>query len=760
MRRIALGLSVLIAVAGCTADRTPPRSGAASSPAQSANASGRFNAIRPLRSTAGAAAAQRMRTGLASLPDRGELLAYDDTRKTRREGAFTSYPIALSEAHAFRAARPGGSISLRAPDGRLIRLAYERHIEHADGNWTWIGRQADGTDAVITFGEKAVYGSIEQRNGEPLQITTLASVPWLVQTDASRLGRGNDGRPGAGDFLLPSLPTTVARPRADAATPASAGLAMPGVSASATSAARTVDVVIGYTSGLATQLGGASQAATRMNNLIEITNQAYVNSGVDARVRLVATLQVNYADATDNNDALEKLTGYDSDTNANIPPDPAFSALRAAREQYGADLVSLVRAFRAPENNGCGVAWLVGGDRSAIDSRSAPFGYSVVSDGRDADGATTYFCRDETLAHELGHNMGQAHNSEDSTGDNGALSYGAHTYSFGWRESSPGCFYTVMSYRTADSCQQAIRYFGNPSILYSGRPTGVADVADNARSLNQTVPLIATFRGTVVVEQPNVVFSGAIRGVGDKCLDVRDGATGLGAAVQVWACSGVRQQQWSIANSVAGIGNVGTDKFLDIIGYGTANGTQLQLWSSTAASNQAWTYGNVALVAAGGRVIDAVDTSSADGTRMQLWDDLGGANQRWTFDPRTGRITGKDGKCLDVENFGTANGTLVQFWTCSGTQNQTWRAGGNGTLVGIGGNCLEAANAGSGNGTVVRMWACNGGAHQSWMMRGEIRSQSTGQCLDDPGFGQTNGSRVHMWTCHGGTNQRWEFSPR
>ncbi len=759
MRCIVLGLTALLLVAGCTAEPAPESSGL--SPALPAprptDARGSFDATMGLPTPASSIAAQRLRAGLASLPDRGELLAYDGSRGTRRESAFTSYPIELSEAHAFRAARPGGSISLRTPDGRLVQLAYERHVEHVDGNWTWIGRQADGSDAVITFGEKAVFGSIEQRNGEPLQITTLASVPWLVQTDASRLGRGNDGRPGAGDFLLPPV---TARPQVDMAAPTPSDRASTGLTASATSTARTVDVVVGYTSGLAAQLGGASQAATRMNNLVEVTNQAYANSGVDARVRLVATLQVNYADATDNNEALEQLTGYDSDSNRNITPDPAFNALRAAREQYGADLVSLVRAFRAPENDGCGVAWLVGGDRSAIDSRSAPFGYSVVSDGRDADGAQTFFCRDETFAHELGHNMGQAHNSEDSTGDSGALSYGAHTYSFGWRASSPGCFYTVMSYRTADSCQQAIRYFANPSVLYSGRPTGVNDMADNARSLNQTVPLIALFRNTVVVEQPNVVFSGAIRGIGDKCLDVRGGSTDLGSTIQVWACSGVRQQQWSIVGQVAGLASVGTDKLLDIIGYGTANGTLLQLWTSTAASNQAWYFTNAAIVANGNRVLDAVGTSSENGTRIQLWDANGGAHQRWIFNPSDGSITGKDGKCLDVQGYGTASGTPVQLWTCANTPNQRWSSGANGTLVGYGGNCLEAANGGVANGTAIRMAACSGSTQQSFRLVGEIRSLYTNQCLDDPASGQANGSRVHMWTCHGGANQRWEFSPR
>ena len=43
----------------------------------------------------------------------------------------------------------------------------------------------------------------------------------------------------------------------------------------ATAATAVVDVLLGYTNGFASQLGGESQAITRLNNLVAITNQAY-----------------------------------------------------------------------------------------------------------------------------------------------------------------------------------------------------------------------------------------------------------------------------------------------------------------------------------------------------------------------------------------------------------------------------------------------------------------------------------------------------
>src|SRR3546814_15739569 len=141
-----------------------------------------------------------------------------------------------------------------------------------------------------------------------------------------------------------------------------------------------------------------------------ITNEAYQKSGVNMRVRLVGTQQVTYPDNTDNGDALESLTGYRAGEGGGpIDVDPAFTAPREARDETGADLVSLVRAFRTPENAGGGSAWLIGGDENGIIQADEPFGYSVVSVDtvRDEGADHTCFYRDEHPDHGLGHNMRQ-----------------------------------------------------------------------------------------------------------------------------------------------------------------------------------------------------------------------------------------------------------------------------------------------------------------------------------------------------------------
>lgn len=692
---ILLGL-----LAGCSSDQAPV--------ADLARAAGKTQPA-----AASAFAFRSPALSFASLPDRGELLAYEKGRQTKRRGAYTAYPVAISEAHALRSMHTGEMV-VNAPNGEPIRLAYERHEENQDGNWTWIGRNADGAEAILTFGEKAVFGVIPQGATDTLRLTMSAGQSWLVQTDRSKLA-GLDGaaRRKGGDQLVPPKlsstgPETQASMRAESAT------------AGASVAAAVVDVLLGYTKGFATQLGGKSQANTRLVNMIAITNQAYVNSGVSMRVRLVKTLQVNYADNTDNGDALEKLTGYEAgDDGGPITPDPAFDELRDARDETGADLVSLVRAFRTPENNGCGIAWLIGGDGSGITKEDAPFGYSVVSDGTDLDedDNNSYFCREETLAHEMGHNMGQAHNEDDSD------SAGVHAYSYGYRESSSTGFYTVMAYPQSDGDQFSIRHFANPSVKYSGRATGVANKSDNVRSMSQTMPIIATFRATVVP------LSG-----------VRSDFNGDGKSDILWRnFSSGRNRYWSAAKStsgrelaavdnlkwfVAGVGDFASDGKADILwrnkstdavvlwkdgsrdkrtelkdvsyskwklaGVGDFNGDGRDdiLWrSNTTGENVYWSAANPSsrvelyTLESQSWSVAGIGDFNGDGRADILWRNLGdGRNVYWNGGVRSQRValdtlTDMSWKVVGVGDF-NGDGKADILWRDKGQQrNRYWSAG-------------------------------------------------------------------------------------
>jgi hypothetical protein len=452
-------------------------------------------------------AATAGRKRFAALPDRGGLLRYD-AQAALAEGAYTWHRTELSEQHALDAIH-GGTLRVQTPNGSLLGFQYDRSIRHDEtGDWTWIGHLPgqEGVQAIITFGAGAVYGSIGQPDARPLRLAMRGGSSWLVETDPSRLAglASHAANPVSPDYRIVS-PAALQRVLASRPRTAvkSAGLAP---HAAAVAATTTVDVVIGYTQGFANAQGGGANAVTRLNSLVDTANAGLANSKVDGRIRLVHTLQVNYTDTNTNDAALGQLTGYDSDNQRQTTPNAAFNALRSAREQYGADLVSLVRPFKDPEQDSCGIAWLVGGGKQTVTATNGwdYFGYSVVSDGSDkneSDGKT-YYCEEHTLAHELGHNMGSAHDRATQMSDDGKLDdpddYGAFAYSFGYKPTTAGKnFYTIMAY--GDSGQTPYLVFSNPRITFcGGNACGVNNSEDNAKSLGLVMPPVSGFRATVV----------------------------------------------------------------------------------------------------------------------------------------------------------------------------------------------------------------------------------------------------------------------
>lgn len=439
---------------------------------------------------------------IANAPDRGALMSYPNkAAPTKREGAYTWYPVAISEAHAFKGVATG-EMTVPAPDGSQVKLRYERHVEEIDGNWTWIGRVVGGDpmqEAIITFGEKAVFGSIPQADGKPaLSLQTRQGTVFAVQTDPSKVVSATKGHV---DIMVPEAAALRSSMGAAVSQSAQVSQAATAVAQGAPqTSANTVDVAIGYTPEFATANNGASGAATRLVYLIQVGNQAFANSGVNGYLRIVNALQVSYTNTNTNQTALSELTGSNGQSSVTIPA--SLATLRKARDDYGADIAILVRKFNTPENAGCGIAWLNGAGQTAITAADAAWGYAVISDGYDqgTDGKT-YYCADETLVHEAAHLMGSAHDRENSKTDAGALQYGRYAYSFGYKTgASNGNFYTVMAY--GGTGQIAHRIFSTPLKSTCGSngnlPCGVANSEDNARSLNQTIPIVANFRATVV----------------------------------------------------------------------------------------------------------------------------------------------------------------------------------------------------------------------------------------------------------------------
>ncbi|WAZ26237.1 ThuA domain-containing protein [Streptomyces cinnabarinus] len=124
--------------------------------------------------------------------------------------------------------------------------------------------------------------------------------------------------------------------------------------------------------------------------------------------------------------------------------------------------------------------------------------------------------------------------------------------------------------------------------------------------------------------------SGAVKGVGGKCLDVDGSNTADGTKVQLWTCNGTGAQTWTLAanGTVQALG-----KCLDVSGGGSADGTRIQLWTCNGTGAQAWAPQSDGTVRnpQSGKCLDASGGTWNDGTPVHLWTCHTGPNQKWTL---------------------------------------------------------------------------------------------------------------------------------
>ena len=224
-----------------------------------------------------------------------------------------------------------------------------------------------------------------------------------------------------------------------------------------------IDVLVVYTPSGRRSAGGHQGIRTLMEMLVQETNQAYSDSDVRQRIRLVAATEVDYE--------LQNFSAKDALRHLTRKEDGYMDEVHQIRDLYSADLVLL---FRPVEG---GVAWIP--DPSSASAER--WGFAVSNW--------------HAFTHELGHNMGLMHERGD---DPGNLPY---PYSHGYNFRHRG-----VPYGTIMSTDEGVFRFSNPRHLYPndlGVPLGVPGdaptsspdgPADAARSLNETAAAVANFR--------------------------------------------------------------------------------------------------------------------------------------------------------------------------------------------------------------------------------------------------------------------------
>jgi hypothetical protein len=248
-----------------------------------------------------------------------------------------------------------------------------------------------------------------------------------------------------------------------------------------------IDVMVVYTDDAAR---ASPNIPLEIQLAIDETNQSYINSNINQRLRLVHSAEVSYTETGDMNADLNCISSK---------IDGCLDEIHTWRDTYGADIVSLW-----VENGGpyCGMAWLM----EIVSTYFQQWAFSVVT----RSCATGIYA----FGHELGHNMG-AHHDRYVTTRLDPNDQGVYPYSHGYVNTSDR-WRTIMAYNTECSDNgfycSILPYWSNPDVLYGGFPMGIpeeqADAADNRKTLNNTAYTVANFRQPVV--ECNLVPDGTV----------------------------------------------------------------------------------------------------------------------------------------------------------------------------------------------------------------------------------------------------------
>ena len=244
-----------------------------------------------------------------------------------------------------------------------------------------------------------------------------------------------------------------------------------------------IDIMVVYTPQAETSWGGQANTIANITQAVTGMNSSMSNSGINnVTFRLVHTEKVNYTESGNFSTDLTRLSGTS---------DGYMDNVHALRDQYGADIVSLV--IGSPTNT-CGIGYL----------NTNPSAYSAGN----AFNISLYSCvvGNFTIAHESGHNMGLRHDWYVDASTTPCSHHHGYVNEValaqGTSSSASSRWRTIMAYN--DRCAVAgfnctrVNIWSNPNLTYNGdaagQAIGSAEPSDEAYAFYRMACLVAAFR--------------------------------------------------------------------------------------------------------------------------------------------------------------------------------------------------------------------------------------------------------------------------
>lgn len=332
--------------------------------------------------------------------------------------------------------------------------------------YVWVGDIAGepGSVATLSVQDGVLAGSVHRFGRE-----------WVTIRPAGKVARDSDA--DALVYTIAELDPHAPQPNgADHVIPQPSAFEMQTLSprgALCQEDGSVIDLMIVYTPAARDMAGGQAAIEALVNLRVSEMNTANDNSGAVFDWQLVNLMEVGYVESGNIATDLQYLQQSG---------DGVLDEVHGPRDTFKADLVAML--IDEGSNNACGYAYQM----SSLGSWFQGYGFGVTA----MDYPGPLMCGELTLAHEIGHNLGNAHNRAHATG--------AVLFPFSYGYQSPNqTFRDIMSYDCPNGCPR-INQWANPDVWYMGEPTGVdfetdpANAADIVRSMHEARVLVSNFR--------------------------------------------------------------------------------------------------------------------------------------------------------------------------------------------------------------------------------------------------------------------------